>query len=71
MAFGSLNLIGDINLTNGEYRINGVPISVGTAAIVLAHPPPAPASPAEGQLWFDTATHHLLIYVTGAWFQLT
>src|SRR5262245_40539732 len=29
MGFGWLNLVGDVNITNGTYRINGVPITAG------------------------------------------
>lgn len=39
--------------------------------VIPASAPPGPASPEHGQLWFDTETHHLLIYISGAWFQLT
>jgi len=73
MIAGRLNLAaplevnGDVNVINGTYRVNGLP----TSGVIPTGPPPGPASPQDGQLWFDTATHHLVIYVSGAWFQLT
>src|SRR5262249_26434234 len=61
-----LNVTGDINIT-GAYRVNGLPVS----GVMPSQGRPGPVSPQEGQLWFDTSVHHLLIYSSGAWFQLT
>lgn len=61
-----LDVTGDINCS-GTYRVNGAPLSMGGAQVGAT----PPASPSEGDFWYDSTNFRLFIRHSNAWFQVS
>lgn len=68
VAFERMRITGNgiVNVT-GQLQVNGVPVTVAAADIGAA----PPASPQNGQFWFDSGNLRLFIRHSNAWFQVS